>query len=97
MGHWLLATSFIILALSGLNMLYGKYVLLPLIGGTAFAAITAAGKWLHNHVAFAFMVGLVVIFVQWVMHNFPNRHDAVWLWHAGGLFSKGDHPPGQEV
>jgi len=96
MGHWLLATSFIILAISGLNMLYGKYVLLPLIGPDIFAALTAAGKWLHNHVAFAFMVSLVIIFVQWVVHNFPSRTDLVWLWQAGGLFSKGNHPPAKK-
>ena len=96
MGHWLLASSFIILAVSGLNMLYGKYVLLPLLGPGIFAALTAAGKWLHNHVAFAFMVGLVIIFVQWVMYNFPSRTDLTWLWQAGGLFSKGNHPPAKK-
>src|SRR5438045_1583777 len=57
-GHWLLATSFIILALTGLNVLYGRYVLLPLIGAEVFSAISIWGKWLHNYVAFAFMVGL---------------------------------------
>ena len=36
-GHWLLATSFIILALTGLNVLYGRYVLLPLIGAELFS------------------------------------------------------------
>ena len=31
-AHWLMAGSFVVLAITGLNMLYGKHVLLPLIG-----------------------------------------------------------------
>ena len=57
-GHWLLATSFVILALTGLNVLYGRYFLLPLLGAGLFSEISLWGKWLHNYVAFAFMVAL---------------------------------------
>ncbi len=96
MGHWLLAVSFIILAITGLNIIWGKHFLLPIIGKPAFATITQTGKWLHNYVAFAFMIGLVWIFVQWVLQNFPNRHDIVWLLKGGGLFSKGVHPPARK-
>lgn len=76
-GHWLLAVSFIILALTGLNVLYGRYVLLPVIGKDAFATISIAGKWLHNYVAFAFMVALAITFIVWVRHNFPSWRDLV--------------------
>ncbi|MDA7946861.1 MAG: formate dehydrogenase subunit gamma [Hyphomicrobiaceae bacterium] len=96
MGHWLLAVSFIILALTGLNIIYGKHVLLPVLGAEAFAAITAAGKWLHNYVAFAFMASLVLVFVLWVKHNFPNRYDLEWLLKGGGMFAKGSHPPAKK-
>ena len=92
-GHWLLAVSFIILALTGLNVLYGRYALLPLIGADAFSAISIAGKWLHNYVAFAFMVGLFLTFVVWIRHNFPSWRDIVWLAKGGGMFVKGSHPP----
>ncbi len=95
-GHWLTAGSFIVLALTGLNILYGRYVLLPIIGKDAFAAITSVGKFLHNWIAFAFMAGLVIIFVMWVLHNIPNRHDIKWLLQGGGLFSKGVHPPAKK-
>lgn len=91
LGHWLLATSFIILGLTGLNVLYGRYVLLPVIGPDAFAWLTATGKWLHNYVAFAFMVGLAMTFVTWVWHNFPHPRDLVWFAKGGGLFG-GSHP-----
>ncbi len=90
-GHWLLATSFIILALTGLNVLYGRDVLMPIIGKEAFASIALTGKWLHNYVAFAFMVGLVMTFVTWVWYNFPHPRDIVWFLKGGGMFG-GAHP-----
>jgi len=95
-GHWLLAISFVILALTGLNVLYGRTVLLPIMGKEAFASLAAFGKLLHNYVAFAFMVGLALTFVMWVRHNFPNRHDVVWLLKAGGMLSKHSHPPARK-
>jgi len=95
-GHWLLATSFILLALTGLNLLYGKDYLMPVIGKAAFAEVTMAGKWIHNNVAWAFMVSLVWIFVAWVWHNLPSKHDLVWLAKGGGLFTKGVHPPSKK-
>jgi formate dehydrogenase subunit gamma len=96
MGHWLMAASFIILGLSGLNILYGRYVLLPVIGKDAFAGLSILAKWLHNYVAFAFMAGLLLTFVMWVRHNFPNMYDVKWLLAGGGLFSKGAHPPAKK-
>jgi formate dehydrogenase subunit gamma len=92
-GHWLLAASFIILALTGLNILYGRYVLLPVIGKEAFAALSQGGKWLHNYVAFAFMIGLALTFIVWIRHNFPTLRDVVWLAKGGGMLVKGSHPP----
>ncbi|MGI9482599.1 MAG: formate dehydrogenase subunit gamma [Hyphomicrobiales bacterium] len=92
-GHWLLAGSFIILGLSGLNMLYGKHVLLPVLGPEAFAMLTQIGKYLHNYLSFAFMLGLVIVFVLWIKDNFPSLADLKWLAVAGGLFTKGSHPP----
>lgn len=96
MSHWILAVSFIVLGLTGLNMLFGKYVLLPILGPGVFASITAIGKWLHNFLAFGFMLGLVMVFFRWVGHNVPNRHDLVWLYQFGGMFSRGNHPPARK-
>ncbi len=94
--HWTTATSFVILALTGMNVLWGKYVLLPVIGPSAFSAITTAGKYLHNYVAFAFMLGIVVMFVLWVGHNIPNRYDLKWIAKGGGMFGKNNHPPARK-
>lgn len=95
-SHWLLAVSFVVLGLSGLNMIYGKFLLIPLLGKSTYATLTMAGKWMHNYVAFAFMLGLVLILVLWIKHNFPNKHDIVWLLKGGGMFSKGSHPPAKK-
>lgn len=95
-AHWLTAGSFVVLALTGLNLLYGRYALLPLIGPEAFAAITHYGKLAHNFLGFSFMTGLVLIFLMWVRHNIPDRHDVTWIAKAGGLFSKGVHPPARK-
>lgn len=95
-GHWLLAVSFIILALTGLNVTYGKHLILPLIGKEAFASVTLTGKWLHNYMAFAFMLGLVWTLIAWVKHNFPSKYDLIWLAKGGGIFSKGSHPPAKK-
>lgn len=95
-AHWLTATSFVVLALTGLNVLYGRYALKPLIGADAFSIITVAGKYLHNYLSFAFMVGVVMMFVLWVGHNIPNRTDLNWIAKAGGLFTKGVHPPAKK-
>ena len=92
-AHWLTATSFIVLALTGLNVLYGKYVLMPIIGQGAFAEMTYWGKVTHNYIAFAFIVGLILIFVLWLRHNLPTMADLKWLAMGGGMFTKGAHPP----
>ncbi|MCH8951273.1 MAG: formate dehydrogenase subunit gamma [Proteobacteria bacterium] len=95
-GHWLLAGSFILLALTGLNLLYGRDLLIPLFGKETFAAITQGGKWVHNNVAWAFMLGLVMIFVMWVAHNLPSKTDLKWIAQGGGLFTEGVHPPARK-
>jgi len=92
-SHWLLAVSFIILGFTGLNTLYGRYALKPILGDSAFASITQLGKWLHNYVAWAFMIGLVMILVLWIKENGPRTADIKWLLKGGGMFAKGVHPP----
>ena len=95
-AHWLTATSFVVLALTGLNMLYGRDVLRPLIGPELFSMLMLGGKYAHNFLAFGFMVGLALIVVLWVWQNFPNRHDFVWLAKGGGMFTRGTHPPAKK-
>ena len=60
-SHWLLASSFIILAITGLNLIFGRSLLLPIIGPEAFAGFTVFGKYVHNYVGFAFIVALIIL------------------------------------
>lgn len=94
--HWFTASSFVVLALSGLNVTFGRYVLLPLLGPDLFTSLSIGLKYAHNYLAFPFMIGLALMFVMWVWHNIPNRYDLQWLAEAGGLFTRGVHPPSRK-
>lgn len=92
-AHWLTASSFIVLAVTGLNVMYGRYVLKPVIGPEAFAWLASMGKYAHNYIAFAFIIGIVLMLVLWIKDNIPTIADLKWLAVGGGLFSKDMHPP----
>lgn len=93
--HWLTAGCFIILALSGINVTFGKSVLLPLIGHEAFTAVSIWAKYAHNFLAFPFMAGIVFMFAVWVRDNIPEGGDLAWLKAGGGLLGH-DHPPAKK-
>jgi formate dehydrogenase subunit gamma len=95
-GHWLFAGSFLVLGATGLITLFGRTVLIPVFGHEAFSALAVASKWIHNNIAWAFMLGLIIVIVNWTVHNIPNRHDLKWLAVGGGLFSKNVHPPARK-
>ncbi|MBM3569701.1 MAG: formate dehydrogenase subunit gamma [Alphaproteobacteria bacterium] len=95
-AHWLTAVSFILLALSGLNITFGRYVLLPLLGPSAFATLTMWGKVMHNYVGFAFIAGIVLMLVLWVKDNIPEGHDLTWIAMGGGLLGGSAHPPSRK-
>ncbi|MCC6777226.1 MAG: formate dehydrogenase subunit gamma [Hyphomicrobiales bacterium] len=90
--HWMTATCFIVLALSGLNITFGKQLLLPLVGPDAFTAWSQWAKYAHNYLSFPFTLGVVLIFLMWIAWNIPNGRDVEWLKEGGGLLS-GSHPP----
>ncbi|WP_380058039.1 formate dehydrogenase subunit gamma [Falsihalocynthiibacter sp. SS001] len=96
LGHWTLAISFILLALTGLFTLFGRQIILPLLGREAFSTMAIAAKWIHNNVAWAFIIGLVMIFVFWVKDNFPDKTDIKWIAQGGGIFNKNLHPPAKK-
>lgn len=90
--HWLTAACFIVLALSGLNVTFGKLLLLPLIGPQAFTNISVVAKWAHNFLAWPFMLGVTMMFVVWIKDNIPGMVDVRWFAAGGGIVGKG-HPP----
>lgn len=95
-AHWLMAGSFVVLGVTGLLVLFGRMAIIPLLGHEAFSTIAVASKWVHNNISWAFMLGLVMVFFLWVMHNIPNRTDLKWLAVGGGIFTKGVHPPAKK-
>jgi formate dehydrogenase subunit gamma len=90
--HWLTAASFVMLALTGLNITFGKPLLLPLLGPEAFSKFSVAAKYVHDYLSFPFVLGLILIFVLWVRDNVPGRIDLEWMKKGGGFFGH-DHPP----
>ncbi|MEM9145828.1 MAG: formate dehydrogenase subunit gamma [Pseudomonadota bacterium] len=95
-AHWTMAITFILLGLTGLAVLFGRVAIIPVFGHEAFSTIALGSKFIHNWVAWPFMASLVVVFLLWVGHNIPNRHDVVWMLKGGGLFSRGVHPPARK-
>jgi formate dehydrogenase subunit gamma len=91
-SHWLTAVSFVVLGLTGLNITFGKIVLMPVIGPDAFSSFSQAAKYAHNFVGFAFAVGLVLIVAMWIKDNIPSKVDVEWLKQGGG-FIKSKHAP----
>jgi formate dehydrogenase subunit gamma len=91
-GHWLTAVSFVVLGISGLNITFGKHLLLPLIGNDAFSAFSQAAKYAHNFTSFPFVLGLVLIVVMFIKDNIPEKSDIEWFKQGGG-FIKSKHAP----
>jgi formate dehydrogenase subunit gamma len=90
--HWMTAVCFVILALSGLNITFGKPLLLPLLSPEAFTAWSEWAKYAHNYLSFPFTLGVILIFFMWIAGNIPNRVDVEWLKRGGGIVGH-DHPP----
>lgn len=92
-AHWANAIAFCILGVSGLVMAFGRFILLPVIGGTLFGWLTYALKTMHNFAGPVFAVSLVIVFITFVKDNLPQRGDLHWALKAGGLFSSHGEEP----
>ncbi len=91
-AHWSVAISFVILAVSGIVMAVGKFVILPIIGATLFGWLSYALKNLHNFAGPVFAVALVIFIATYLRDNLPRAGDMQWLAQGGGLLS-GKHVP----
>ncbi|MFP4207907.1 MAG: formate dehydrogenase subunit gamma [Wenzhouxiangella sp.] len=98
--HWYIAGLFLVLAFSGLTLLFGRAVLLPLIGPEAFSALARGSKFIHDWGGPFFVVGIIVMSVAWLHHNKPTMMDIRWLLF-GGAFGKhlpsGRYNGGQKI
>ena len=94
--HWFVAILFIILAITGLSLLYGRAVLIPVMGLEAFAAYAQFAKDAHNYLSVFFIVGLALMIISWAHENVFRKEDLEWL-KAGGGYLGGGHPPAHKV
>jgi formate dehydrogenase subunit gamma len=91
-SHWLTAVSFVVLGLTGLNITFGKILLMPVIGPEAFTSLSEVAKYTHNFIGFVFTIGLVLIVAIWIKDNIPSKVDIDWVKQGGG-FIKSKHAP----
>lgn len=89
--HWFTAVLFIILTITGLSMLFGRAVLIPVMGSAGFAAWAQVAMTLHNYLGPFFVVGVLLEILFWIRHNIPNATDFKWFAKGGGMFGK-SHP-----
>ena len=85
-GHWFVAALFILLGLTGLTLLYGRYGLPYLIGKEGFAVLASASLQAHNLFGPLFMASLIVLFFTFLKGNIISRVDIVWMAKLGGFF-----------
>lgn len=96
--HWYTAVLFIVLALTGLSMLFGRAVLIPLLGYSGFAAWASVSIALHNYLGPFFIVGIALEIIVWIRYALPESTDWPWLKRFGGFFNKrGEHPSAGRV
>jgi formate dehydrogenase subunit gamma len=74
-AHWLMAGSFVILALTGLNKTFGRQTLLRLMSPEEFVELSRAAREIHYYTGCAFSAALLLAFVLWARHNIPSRLD----------------------
>jgi len=91
-AHWTNAIAFVILAVSGAVMAFGKFFMQPIIGDTLFGWITYLLKNAHNFAGPVFAVSLTVVFFTFLKDNWPSKEDWAWIIKAGGLFGSTEVP-----
>jgi formate dehydrogenase subunit gamma len=91
--HWTVAVAFTVLACSGLIMLFGKNLVLPIIGYTLFSWLAMISKNLHNFIGPLFVVSILILVVTFARENIPQKGDVNWFLKLGGFFSKSGHEP----
>ncbi len=91
--HWLTASTFIVLGITGLNITFGRALILPWLGADAFSAWSEWAKYAHNYLSFAFTIGVVLMFLMWIGQNFPTKADVQWFKMGGGMGKGGGHAP----
>ena len=91
--HWSTAVTFVILALTGILMLFGRYFLIPVIGHTGFSWFAVIAKNVHNLVGPLFIFSVACLFVTFVRDNIWHSIDWQWLKQAPKVLDGTAHVP----
>lgn len=91
-AHWLMAITWVVLAVTGLVMALGKDVLLPVIGYTLFSWVATLSKNLHNFAGPILIVAVPWMFVQYVRDNGIGAQDFRWFANIVGYFRGHEYP-----
>lgn len=94
-AHWLLAISWVTLAVTGLILSLGKSVLLPVIGYTLFSWLAIAAKNLHNFVGPVLIVAVPLMFIRFIRDNGIGIEDVKWFLNIKGYFTGHEYPSGK--
>lgn len=89
--HWYTAILFIVLTITGLSMLFGRALAIPLLGPELFAVWASFSISVHNAVGPFFAIGPLLMLIFWVRHNIPTGTDFKWFVQGGGMIGK-KHP-----
>lgn len=95
--HWFMAVVFLVLMLTGLVLLYGRWVLIPWLGAEGFSATALACKWAHNVTGPLFIVAVILMFFAYLREAlFKFKVDMAWFLRAGGYLG-GKHPSSGKI
>ncbi len=94
-SHWTVAICFVVLAVSGIFMAFGKFFILPILGGTLFGWLTYALKTAHNFAGPLFAMALLVFIVIYIRDNIPRAYDLKWLLRVKGMVTGHEEPSGK--
>ena len=87
--HWTLALVFLFLAITGLVLLIGRPLLIPLFGKPVFSMLASASKEGHNLFGPIFLVSLLMMVYSFARRNIYEKGDLTWLLKGGGFIGKG--------
>jgi formate dehydrogenase subunit gamma len=91
--HWSTAITFVLLAVTGTLIFFGKYVLIPIIGYTGFSWFAAISKNVHNIVGPLFIFCVACMFFMFVRDNLWQKIDWEWLKKAPQVLTGKGHAP----
>lgn len=93
--HNIVGGAFVLLAVGGLMEIFGKHVLVPILGHTVFSLLLQVLKPVHNFLGLVFVVALLAMIVMWAKDNVWSAIDAQWIRRAGGLIDRSHVPSGR--